>query len=48
LDQIHLEPGNHFSFTAIETDGPEHDVPFHRVRERHRDGLCIWRRPERA
>jgi uncharacterized protein (UPF0248 family) len=48
LDQIHLVPGNHISITAIEADGTEHDVPFHRVREVHRDGLCIWRRPGRA
>jgi uncharacterized protein (UPF0248 family) len=45
LEQIHLEPGNHFSFTAVEPDGTVHDVPFHRVREVHRDGACIWRRP---
>jgi len=44
LEQIHLEPGNHFSFTAIEPDGSLHDVPFHRVREVHRDGALIWQR----
>jgi len=44
LEQIHLTPGNHFSFTAIEPDGTVHDVPFHRVREVHRDGACIWHR----
>jgi uncharacterized protein (UPF0248 family) len=44
LEQIHLEPGNHFSFTAVEADGTEHQVPFHRVREVHRDGECIWQR----
>jgi uncharacterized protein (UPF0248 family) len=44
LEQIHLEPGNHFSFGAVEPDGTVHDVPFHRVREVHRDGACIWRR----
>lgn len=44
LEQIHLAPGNHFSFTAVEADGTVHEVPFHRVREVHRDGVCIWQR----
>jgi uncharacterized protein (UPF0248 family) len=44
LQQIHLQSGNHFSFTAVEADGTVHEVPFHRVREVHRDGACIWRR----
>jgi uncharacterized protein (UPF0248 family) len=48
LEQIRLQPGNHFSFTAVEPDGSAHDVPFHRVREVHRDGACIWRRPAAA
>jgi uncharacterized protein (UPF0248 family) len=44
LEQVHLETGNHFSFTAVEADGTVHEVPFHRVREVHRDGVCIWSR----
>ena len=44
LEQIHLDKGNHFSFTAVEVDGTVHQVPFHRVREVHRDGVCIWQR----
>ena len=44
LEQIHLAPGNHFSFTAVEADGTVHEVPFHRVREVHRDGVRIWSR----
>jgi len=43
--RIHLAPGNHFSFTAIAADGAAHEVPFHRVREVHRDGELIWQRP---
>ena len=31
LARIHLEPGNRFSFTAVEADGSVHEVPFHRV-----------------
>jgi len=45
LARIHLEPGNHFSFTAVEEDGSVHEVPFHRVREVYRDGVLIWQRP---
>ncbi len=44
LEQIRVEAGNHFSFTVTEEDGVVHDVPFHRVREVHREGACIWRR----
>jgi len=44
LEQIRQTPGNHFSFTAVEPDGTAHEVPYHRVREVHRDGQCIWRR----
>jgi uncharacterized protein (UPF0248 family) len=44
LEQIHLAPGNHFSFTAVESDGTAHDVPFHRVRELQRDGVRVWQR----
>lgn len=45
LAHVHMQPGNHFSFTAIEPDGSVHDVPFHRVREVYRDGVSIWHRP---
>jgi uncharacterized protein (UPF0248 family) len=44
LDRIEIDPGNHFSFTAIEADGSVHEVPFHRVREVHRNGELIWQR----
>ena len=44
LASIDLESGNHFSFIATETDGTVHEVPFHRVREVHRNGELIWQR----
>lgn len=44
FERIHLEPGRHFSFTAIEADGTVHEVPFHRVREVRRNGERIWQR----
>lgn len=40
-----FDPGNHFSFTAVEDDGSAYDVPLHRVREVHRNGELIWQRP---
>jgi uncharacterized protein (UPF0248 family) len=45
LARIDLEPGNHFSFSAVEPDGAVHEVPFHRVREVYRNGGLIWQRP---
>lgn len=45
LARIAFEPGNRFSFTAIEADGSAHDVPLHRVREVFRNGALIWQRP---
>ncbi len=44
LANVHVEPGNRFSFTAIEPDGSVHEVPFHRVREVRRDGQLLWER----
>lgn len=43
--RMHFEPGDHFSFTAVEADGSVHDVPLHRIREIYRDGELIWQRP---
>jgi uncharacterized protein (UPF0248 family) len=45
LTRIAFEPGNRFSFTAVEADGSAHDVPRHRVREVWRNGELIWQRP---
>jgi len=43
--RIRIDPGIHFSFTAVEADGSVHEVPLHRVREVYRNGELIWRRP---
>jgi uncharacterized protein (UPF0248 family) len=45
LRDVQFEPGDHFSFTAVEADGSVHDVPLHRIREVRRDGKLIWQRP---
>ncbi|HUW51243.1 MAG TPA: DUF504 domain-containing protein [Sulfuricella sp.] len=44
LHQIRLTPGDHFSFQVTDPDGYAHDVPFHRVKEVHKDGELIWHR----
>jgi uncharacterized protein (UPF0248 family) len=44
FDRIEIDPANHFSFTASQPDGSLHEVPFHRVREVHRNGELIWQR----
>jgi uncharacterized protein (UPF0248 family) len=44
FENIHVEPGHHFSFTAVEADGSAHEVPFHRVREVRRNGQLVWQR----
>ncbi len=47
LARVHLEPGEHFAFEAVEDDGSTHMVPFHRVHAVWRDGELIWNRPAR-
>ena len=44
LEQIYVEPGQHFAFEAEEDDGSIHTVPFHRVREVWRNDTLIWER----
>lgn len=35
---------DHFAFELLDSQGEVHHVPFHRVREIHRNGRCIWSR----
>ena len=35
---------DHFAFEFLDSDGELHRVPFHRIREIHRNGRCIWSR----
>jgi len=50
MRRVHVEPGERFSFEAVEDDGSVHNVPFHRAREVWRNGVLVWRRhgPEEA
>ncbi len=41
---MHFEPGERFTFEAVEADGSMHTVPLHRVREVWRNGELIWQR----
>ena len=44
LEQIVFEEGNHFSFWLKNEEGELTTIPFHRVREVHKDGVLIWHR----
>jgi uncharacterized protein (UPF0248 family) len=44
FERIQLDPGDHFGFQAIDSDGYAHEVPFHRVKDVYRDGELIWHR----
>jgi uncharacterized protein (UPF0248 family) len=43
--KITIREGDFFSFEAEDAQGVVRTIPFHRVREIHRDGHLIWRRP---
>ncbi|MEN8261636.1 MAG: RNA repair domain-containing protein, partial [Pseudomonadota bacterium] len=43
LGNLHMEKGNHFSFTIC-MEGEELTIPFHRIREVRKNGKCIWKR----
>jgi len=43
FEELHLEPGNHFSFT-ITLGGEILAIPFHRIREVRKNGRTIWKR----
>ena len=45
LAAVRFDPDEPFGFEAVATDGEEHFIPYHRVREVYRDGALIWSRP---
>jgi uncharacterized protein (UPF0248 family) len=47
LAALRFEEGNRFSFRLETGNGEILSIPFHRIREVLRDGLPIWRRPDR-
>jgi len=43
LEELHMEAGNHFSFSMV-VDGEAVVIPFHRIREVRKDDNTIWSR----
>ena len=43
LKNLHMEKGNHVSFTMI-LHGEELVIPFHRIREVRKNSETIWKR----
>ena len=43
LEELRMEPGNHFSFTIV-IEGVVQTIPYHRIREVRKDGESIWKR----
>ncbi|HTY88698.1 MAG TPA: DUF504 domain-containing protein [Candidatus Acidoferrum sp.] len=44
LQDVDFPPEDPRAFRLVDAAGRFHRVPFHRVREVHKDGQCIWRR----
>jgi uncharacterized protein (UPF0248 family) len=42
---LHFPTDDHFAFELFDASGDVRRIPFHRIREIHRDGRCIWSRP---
>jgi uncharacterized protein (UPF0248 family) len=47
FQKIQFEEGNHFSFRTEDLEGNVQTIPFHRIREVHKDGILIWTRSSR-
>jgi uncharacterized protein (UPF0248 family) len=45
LKEIVFPAGERRVFEVLDQTGKQRRIPFHRVREVHRDGQIIWRRP---
>jgi len=44
LAELYFEPGDHFSFDLIDSEGELHSIPLHRIKEVYKDGVLIWHR----
>jgi len=47
LASVRFQSGNSFSFQLDDESGEPVSIPLHRIREVYRDGVSIWRRPDR-
>jgi uncharacterized protein (UPF0248 family) len=45
LSEVRFPEDESNAFEIIGGDGTAHRIPFHRVREVHKDGQVIWQRP---
>jgi uncharacterized protein (UPF0248 family) len=45
FEALRFPEDDHFAFELFDGSGEARRVPFHRVREIHRNGRCIWSRP---
>jgi uncharacterized protein (UPF0248 family) len=46
LKEVTFPPKTRSTFEVMDADGQVHRIPFHRVREVHKDGQRIWHRPD--
>lgn len=44
LEEMFFEAGNRFSFRLESQEGEALSIPFHRIREVHKNGSVIWKR----
>jgi len=44
FDTLHFEKGDHFFFYFLDSEGVEHQVPFHRIKSVYKNGELIWHR----
>jgi uncharacterized protein (UPF0248 family) len=45
LHEVRFPEDAHNLFELVDNEGESHRIPFHRVREVHKDGELIWKRP---
>lgn len=45
FSEVMIEPEERESFGVLNQEGGYRRIPFHRVREVYRDGICVWQRP---
>jgi uncharacterized protein (UPF0248 family) len=44
LKKITFVPGDHYFFHYMDSEGREHSVPLHRIKDVFKDGVRIWHR----
>lgn len=44
LQEIHIDPKDHFVFKLLDEEGKLHSVPYHRIKQVYKDDQLIWHR----